>query len=253
MLFGGFLSNLANFNLAGLLGSVGDTVATSSVISQLRYRIDQIRAPGVSLVSADVQRYGAGTTQKMPVMSQFNEISISMTSDGLGDIWQFWYTWLRGINEFTGTTSSLIGVGTSLPSYTTEYKDNYSTTIELIIYDLYGNPTIKIDLFEAFPTAIRDVPLSWGDQGNLLHLNINISYSDFTIVGANFASPYTISNAVQSIGSLINGAYMNNTYTGLLNSSGGLFNSLTSPINSLQPQPDQQSSGVGIQRENINI
>jgi hypothetical protein len=247
MILGGFFSNLANFNFGNLLTSVGDVVSAASVTSQLKYRIDQIRVPGVSLMSADVQRYGSGTTQKMPFQSQMNEITISMTSDGFGDIWQFWYNWLRGINEFTGTTSSLIGVGTSLPSYTTEYKDNYSTTMEIVIYDPYGMPTIKIDLFEAFPVAIRDIPLSWGDSGNLMSLNVSISFTDFTIVGANFASPYTLSNAIGSIGSILNGAYMNNTYTN--NLFGGMVQSSNIP-----PSPGQPNINAGgASRETVNI
>jgi len=247
MILGGFFSNLANFNFGNLLTSVGDVVSAASVTSQLKYRIDQIRVPGVSLMSADVQRYGAGTTQKMPFQSQMNEITISMTCDGFGDIWQFWYNWLRGINEFTGTTSSLIGVGTSLPSYTTEYKDNYSTTMEIVIYDPYGLPTIKIDLFEAFPAAIRDIPLSWGDSGNLMSLNVTLSFTDFTIVGANFASPYTITNAIGSIGSILNGAYMNNNYVN--NIFGGMVQSGNIP-----PSPGQPNINAGgVSRETINI
>jgi len=247
MILGGFFSNLMNFNFGGLLGSLGDVVSSSSVTSQLKYRIDQIRAPGITLVSADTQRYGVGTSQKMPFTSQFNEISISMTSDGYGDIWQFWYNWIRGIHEFTGTTSSLIGVGTSLPSYAVEYKDNYSTTIELVIYDLYGKPALKIDLFEAFPVSIKDIPLSWGDQNNLMSINVGLSFTDFTIVGANFSSPYTISNAINSIGPILDGAFLNNNYANFIN------NSFVSSGN-IPPSPSQSSiNNGGVSTETVNI
>jgi len=247
MMYGGFMSNLMNFNFANILGNVTDLVAAANVTSQLKYRIDQIRAPGISLMSADVQRYGVGTTQKMPFTSQFNEIVISMTSDRYGDIWQFWYNWIRGIHEFTGTTSSLIGVGTSLPSYTVEYKDNYSTTMELVIYDVYGVPSIKIDLFEAFPTAIREIPLSWGDAGNLMHINVGISFTDFTIVGANFSSPYTISSAINSIGSILNGAYLNNNYANFVNNTFNIGNNIP-------PAPNQPTiDNGGTARESVQI
>jgi hypothetical protein len=246
MMYGGFLSNLMSANFSEALGNVGGLVSALNVTSQLKYRIDQIRAPGISLISADVQRYGLGTTQKMPYNSQFNEIVISMTSDRYGDIWQFWYNWVRGIHEFTGTTSSLIGIGTSLPSYTVEYKDNYSTTMELVIYDTYGVPSIKIDLFEAFPTAIREIPMSWGDQGNLMHINIGLSFTDFTIVGANFASPYTITNALNSIGPILNGAYINNNYVNFINNT---FNNGTN----IPPSPNQPASGGGTVVEQVNI
>ena len=239
MMLNGFLSNFS-------LNNIGNTVSVLNVMSQLKYRIDQIRVPGISLISVDNQRYGVGPTQKMPYSSQFNEISISMTSDGFGDIWQFWYNWVRGIHQFTGTTSSLIGVGTSLPSYEVEYKDNYSTTIEIVICDLYGVPTIKIDLFEAFPTAIREIPLSWGDSGNLLHLNIGISFTDFTIVGANYESPYTITNSFNDAPSIMNGAYLNNTLYDLINRG-------VVPTTAVPPGVQQQNSGGGYIVERVTV
>ena len=222
IMLNGFLASLLN---------LGNTISVLNVIGQIKYRVDQIRAPGVSIVSADIQRYGVGTTQKMPINASMGEITLSILSDGYGDIWQFWYNWVRGIYQFNGTTSSIFGFATGSPNYTAEYKDNYSTTMELIIYDNYGVPTIKIDLFEAFPTAIREVPLAWSDTGNLLHLNIGITFTDFTIVGANFASPYTISGAVNDFGSLLNGSLFNNAAGGTL---GNLFN-LGSGLNDTNP------------------
>jgi hypothetical protein len=207
IMLNGFLASLMN---------LGNTISVLNVMGQIKYRVDQIRAPGVSIVSADIQRYGVGTTQKMPINASMGEITLSILSDGYGDIWQFWYNWVRGIYQFNGTTSSLFGISTGTATYTAEYKDNFSTTMELIIYDPYGVPTMKIDLFEAFPTAIREIPLAWSDTGNLMHLNIGISFTDFTIVGANFASPYTISGAVNDFGSLLNGSLFNNSTGGTL-------------------------------------
>jgi hypothetical protein len=94
-------------------------------------------------------------------------------------------------------------------------------------------------LFEAFPTAIREVPLAWSDTGNLLHLNIGITFTDFTIVGANFASPYTVSGAVNDFGSLLNGSLFNNAAGGTL---GNLFN-LGTGLN--DSNPNLQNGGRG--------
>ena len=112
----------------------------------------------------------------MPYSSQFNEISISMTSDGFGDIWQFWYNWIRGIHQFTGTTSSLIGVGTSLPSYEVEYKDNYSTTIEIVQYDNEGFEAQRVKLYEAFPISVHPLKLDWGNANEVHKLNVTLGY-----------------------------------------------------------------------------
>jgi len=49
---------------------------------------------------------------------------------------------------------------------------------------MYGNTIQRINLYEAFPISIREIPLSWNDTGNLMRLAVSISFSEFTIVGS---------------------------------------------------------------------
>ncbi len=159
-----------------LIGQSGSNVPTQKIAENLKMRIDQVRAPGMTLMTSDVNRYGIGTTQKMPINAQFQEVSFSMMADEYGEIWQYWFQWLRAINDFSGTESEL-------PNYQMEYKDKYSTVMQIVIYDHYGNAVQKINLFEAFPTSIREVPLAWGDN-QIVKLNISIAYTNFTIEGS---------------------------------------------------------------------
>jgi len=41
----------------------------------------------------------------------------------------------------------------------------------------------KINLFEAFPTGIREIPLSWGDS-NLMKINVSLAYTEYTVEGS---------------------------------------------------------------------
>lgn len=158
----------------GFLNNQGTQTSISKIAENMSFRIDQVRAPGVSLFTADVQRYGIGPTQKQTISSQFQEVNISMLGDHYCEFWQFWYNWTRAIFQFNGTSSG------QAPNYTAEYKDQYSSTIVILIHDHYGNNIQKINLFEAFPTAIREFPLSWGDS-NLLKINVSISFTEYTI------------------------------------------------------------------------
>ncbi len=159
-----------------ILGQSNSSVPTQKIAENLKLRIDQVRAPGISLMTTDVNRYGIGATQKMPINAQFQEISFSIILDEYGEIWQYWYQWLRAINDFGGTENQL-------PNYQVEYKDKYSTVMQIVMYDHYGNAIQKINLFEAFPTNIREVPLAWGDN-QLVKLNIGIAYTNYTIEGS---------------------------------------------------------------------
>jgi hypothetical protein len=111
----------------------------------------------------------------MPISAQFQEVSISMLGDHYCEFWQYWYQWTRAIFQYNGSTAN-----NSTPNYTAEYKENYATTMVIFIYDHYGNIVQKINLFDAFPTAIREFPLSWGDS-NLLKINVSIAYTEYAI------------------------------------------------------------------------
>lgn len=162
---------------------LGTPTNVRTIANNLTFRVEQVRAPGISLSLAQINRYGYGVTQPMPHNAQLQDTSFSILVDGFGEIWQFWYNWIRAIFEFSGNDSARVGSANRLPAYTTEYKDNYSTIMQIVVYDTFGNTIQRINLHEAFPSAMREVPLAWNDTQNLMRLAISISFSEFTIVG----------------------------------------------------------------------
>lgn len=161
----------------GVLGNQGSPSSFKKITENMSFRIDQVRAPGISIMNLDVNHYGIGPTQKKPVNAQFQEISISMIGDHYCEFWQYWYQWTRSVFQYTGTSAG------QAPTYTAEYKENFSSTIVIMFYDHYGNIIQKLNLFEAFPTAIRELPLSWGDP-NLMRINVQLAYTEYTIEGS---------------------------------------------------------------------
>ena len=146
----------------------------SNVSNMIRFRTDSFTAPGINILAADINRYGVGPSQKQPYNVAFNEASIGVLVDQNGDLYNMWNEWIRRIFEHSGQAS------TQIPSYSVEYKDNYSTTIQIIMFDQTGEPVKTIDLFQAFPLTISNVPLNWSDN-SLVKLNINLTYASYTI------------------------------------------------------------------------
>lgn len=180
------------------LNSLGTTTPTDSIAANLRYRIEQVRIPGAALLSAEVQKYGIGPTQKMPFTAQLAETGFSVLVDQTAENWQFWYHWIRTVFEFNGTEpGSSIG-SNKLPRYVAEYKENYSTTIQIVVYDEFGNAVQRVNLYEAFPTSIRELPLSWGDNQNLMRLAVSIAYTEYTMLGSSFEPPDASAGKVTS-------------------------------------------------------
>jgi hypothetical protein len=179
------------------LNILGSSSFIRSITNNLTFRIEQVRAPGVNIQVSDINRYGVGPTQKMPHNAQFQETTFSILVDGFGEIWQFWYNWTRSVFEFTGTEASRVGNASRFPGYVTNYKEDYSTTMQIVIYDMFGNAIQRINLYDAFPTTIRETQLSWNDNQNLMRLSVAISYKDYTIVGSSIEG-----NVVQPINSM---------------------------------------------------
>lgn len=168
----------------------GREVSVNNLNRLQRFRIEQVNAPGVSLLSSDVHRYGIGPTQKMPYNAQYFDTTFSVLLDRNTDLWDFWYNWVNAIFNFNGSESSGSNLitGGAIPTYTVKYKDDYSTTIMIVIYNDLGERVKTINLYDAFPSSIREIPLSWDDNQSLLRLSISITYSTYTIVGSDYSN-----------------------------------------------------------------
>lgn len=158
----------------------------TSINSILRYRIEQVKAPGAFLLSSDVRRYGIGTTQKMPYSAQFFDTTLSIIVDRRTALWDFWYNWVNAIFNFNGQepNGNNINTGPRNPTYTTKYKEDYATTMMIVIYDDFGNRVKTINLYDAFPSSVSETTLNWGDSQNLLRLSISITYSAYSVEGS---------------------------------------------------------------------
>lgn len=176
------------------LNNSGRGVSTSNINKILKYRIDQVRTPSIGVISTDVSRYGIGPTQKMPYNSQFLETTFSVLVDKNADLYQFWYNWVRSIFEFNGSeaNSGTVGFASNrFARYIVDYKEHYSTTMQIVIYDNVGRVVQKINMLEAFPTSVRELNLGWGDTQNLMYLQVSITYTEFTIEGSTLSETNT--------------------------------------------------------------
>jgi hypothetical protein len=182
-----FVQSPPIFQNSPSLNNNGNVLNVNTINDMHRFRIEQVRAPGVSLLSSDVRRYSIGPNQKFPYNAQYTDTTFSVLVDKDTFIWDFWYSWVNSIFNFNGTEASgnnLISGG-RIPTYTTRYKDDYSTIIMIVIYDDFGNTVKTINLYDAFPSSVKEIPLAWGDSQGLLRLAVSITYSMYTIVGSN--------------------------------------------------------------------
>lgn len=172
--------------LAGSFGANrSSSISSSGTSNLLTFRAEQVKAPGITLNSSDVFRHGVGIRQAMPYSGSYTDNVISFISDGRGDIWSFWYLWLRSIFDFAGN-DQFKGFGSSLnslPSYDLEYKEKYATRITITVFDQQEKEVQKINMYDAFPISINDVQLGWGMNNEALRITVGLSFKEISIEG----------------------------------------------------------------------
>jgi hypothetical protein len=160
---------------------------SSEISNQLKFRVEGVIAPSINLTLMDVNRYGVGPVQKNPVNATFNTMSLTFVADSYSYIWNFWYQWIQQIFGFSGTQDNLSNNRSLIntpASYSLKYKEDYVTNISLQIFDTLGNISQTINYNQAYPFAISDTQLNWGETNQLLKINIGIAFTDYVIVGA---------------------------------------------------------------------
>ena len=118
----------------------------------------------------------SGRHKKCPTPLRLRTQPFSVLVDRRTDIWDFWYNWVNRIFNVNGADAS----GNRQPTYTTSYKEDYTTTMVIVIYDNTGKVVRKINLLEAFPSALDDIPLAWNDTQGLIRLGVAITFTSYT-------------------------------------------------------------------------
>jgi len=167
---------LQGVQINSLGGNQGQS--TIDVSKMLKYRIDTFMTPSVIYLPAEVVRYGYGPAQVYPVAPGFPKTTFTFIPDASSNLWQFFYLWLKQISDFSGTDA---GITTGGPSYSLRYKDDYATTISVVIYDAEGNQVQTMHLHRAFPIGMSSIPLDWKKENEILKVSIALAYKDFTI------------------------------------------------------------------------
>lgn len=151
---------------------------STGMMERLSYRAESARVPGLAIDATEVRRTGVGPREKVAVNVGFSDMGITFIEEGNNDVFKFFYTWVNGIFDFTGSR------GGSNPTYSTAYKRDYvSEKIEIYVYDNSGKLVNKVVLKEAFPISLSETNLSWSDNNQLYKLNVTFAYTSWYLDG----------------------------------------------------------------------
>lgn len=155
---------------------------------------DSASLPGTTQHTAKIRRYGYGNDEQVPISASFEDIQLRFLSDGQGLYWNMFHRWLnktvnkdssRGMWIADGATPSEVSSGSNLDPYETAYQSTYSTDFEITVYDDTGSEIRNVVLNQAYPTAVSDIKLDWGDNGDVARFMVNVTYQDWHEVRTN--------------------------------------------------------------------
>ncbi|CAB4140757.1 tail tube protein [uncultured Caudovirales phage] len=156
----------------------------SALDEVMLYRATNARIPGAALDVQRVFRYGVGPEQKFPTNVNFTDINVTFVDTVDNDIWKRFSVWLNGIFDFTGSS------GGGQASYTTEYKQYYTSDLKIFVFDNEAKLRNTVVLKEAFPTTISEVGVSWSENNKLYEFSVGFAFKEWYFDGYGVGQPF---------------------------------------------------------------
>lgn len=144
-------------------------------------RCDSASIPSASFLNHELYRYGYGVQESAPYSVQFEPINLSFIMDSQAEIYAFFYKWMNTIINYNTSEKSINSVSNGHRAYEVGYKTNYATLVKVAVYNEKAQDIINIELNDAFPTSISEIPLNWSDDNQIVRINVPMYYRDFTI------------------------------------------------------------------------
>mgnify|MGYP000462753673 CR=1 FL=1 len=153
--------------------------------SILTMRCDNVILPSINLLQEqNIRRYGFGPVENVAYGINVGDFTLQFIVDKNAFVVQFFEEWLNKIvnrDSFGGANMNNVLPGGRKP-YEIAYKDTYAcSSINVFVYDRSQNNVMEYNIYDAFPTGIQSMNMSWSEENELMKLNITFSFTDVRI------------------------------------------------------------------------
>lgn len=120
-----------------------------TVSRALNYRCESTDLPGRAIATTTQKIYGP--EEKFPYQTTYNDISLTFICTDKMEEKNFFDAWLEYINPSV--------------TFNFKYKEKYAVNLRINQYDVRNRVSYSVDLVEAFPIGINEMPLDWSSDG----------------------------------------------------------------------------------------
>ncbi len=144
---------------------------------ELMLRCDTAELPGVQFVTSDNKVMGP--IYKVPNQILYNDITLSyMLSADLAEKYLFDF-WMNEIKD---------------DSDTYKYYEQYTSEMQIRVYNMRHEPVYGIKFHKLYPTAINQIQLSWQDS-EIMRLSVTFAFERWEPIAYNVAN-YSFADAL---------------------------------------------------------
>jgi len=120
-----------------------------TVSRALNYRCESTDLPGRAIATTTQKIYGP--EEKFPYQTTYNDINLTFICTDKMEEKNFFDAWLEYINPSV--------------TFNFKYKEKYAVNLRINQYDVRNRVSYSVDLVEAFPIGINELPLDWSSDG----------------------------------------------------------------------------------------
>lgn len=151
-----FLVTLFPKMTAGSFGSFMLTADGPRTLSFFTYKTD---LPGIDIAVDENIPHGIGPLERFPHSAVYGDIELQFIGDGRGAVMNLFHRWLMSTVEF----QSINGASSS-DFFKVAYRDEYTCTMEIVVFNPTSDKILTYKLIDAFPYRLYQVPLDWSSQ-----------------------------------------------------------------------------------------
>ena len=186
--------------------SVKTNRASLQSTGELTFFCSATNLPGLSLETSSTRRYGIGPNSKIPISFSYQDLNLVFYGDNRGNVLKYFNFWLNNIvmhntqypinsdnlkpssDPFRprGLTTSIDDISKDRNSsisgaapYEFKYPSETSCIIEISLFDPDARRFETRTFLDAYPVAVGDVRLSWGDHDTFMSIPVQINYSRY--------------------------------------------------------------------------
>lgn len=172
--------------------SNGPVQSDGMTARDLRFFCQTATVPGFNYAVADYFPNGFGVKQSIPISVNQDPFNAVFMLDSDHMVIRFFHQWMQAIINYNYSNGAFSQVGGQLP-FEVGYKKDFACIITIKQYSTDSTADsstyYEYTLYDAFPTQVSGVDVSWADNDSFATTTINFAYSHMSVSAMRRGNP----------------------------------------------------------------